>query len=167
MEISLDELLASREARRDFQNELLRRYSGKTLVCLTVVMPGSVKRNTQSLIVAQAALSALIARFGSDMTAMQVRDLATGYEAYLLTSLSPLEAKRAVCHIEETHPLGRLFDLDVMTRAGEPVSRADIGLAPRRCLLCDQEARWCMRNHTHTREELMARIGEMIDAYVG
>ena len=60
-----------------------------------------------------------------------------------------------------------MFDLDVMTRAGEPVSRADIGLAPRRCLLCDREARWCMRNHTHTREELMARIGEMIDAYVG
>ena len=81
MQISLDELLASREARRDFQDELLRRYPGKTLVCLTVVMPGSVKRNTQSLIVAQAALSALIARFGSDMTAMQVRDLATGYEA--------------------------------------------------------------------------------------
>ena len=143
MEISLDELLASREARRDFQDELLRRYPGKTLVCLTVVMPGSVKRNTQSLIVAQAALSALIARFGSDMTAMQVRDLATGYEAYLLTSLSPLEAKRAVCHIEETHPLGRLFDLDVMTRAGEPVSRADIGPAPRRRPPCDPPAGAC------------------------
>lgn len=167
MDISLDELLASREARRDFQQDLLRRHPGKTLVCLTVVMPGTVKRNASSLIVAQAGLSALIARFGSDMEGMQVRDLATGFEAYLLTSLSPQEAKRAVCRIEESHPLGRLFDLDVLDAAGMPLSRADLGLAPRRCLLCDREARWCMRNHTHSREELTARIGEMIDAYVG
>ena len=167
MEISLDELLASREARRDFQQGLLRRHPGKTLVCLTVVMPGTVKRNVSSLIVAQAGLSALIARFGSDMESMQVRDLVTGFEAYLLTSLSPREAKRAVCHIEESHPLGRLFDLDVLDAAGMPLSRADLGLAPRRCLLCDRESRWCMRNHTHSREELTARIGEMIDASVG
>ena len=166
MEITLDQLLASREARQDFQQELLRAHAGATLVCLTVIMPGTVKRNAHSLIVAQAALSALIARFGSDMIRMEVRDLATGYEAYLLTPLAPEEAKRADCRIEDTHPLGRLFDLDVIDASGTILSRSDLGLEPRRCLLCDREARWCMRNHTHTHAELMARIGEMIDAYV-
>ena len=167
MEITLDGLLASREARRDFQQELLRRHPGNTLVCLTVVMPGPVKRNAASLIVAQAALTALIGRFGGDVTRMEVRDLPTGYEAYLLTPLPPAEVKRAACAMEDTHPLGRLFDLDVLDAAGIPLSRADLGLAPRRCLLCERDARWCMRNHTHTTGELAARIGEMIDAYVG
>ena len=109
MEITLDQLLASREERASFQKELLKSYPGKTLVCLTVIMPGKVKRNLQSLIVAQAALTALVSAFGDSMLKLEVRDRQTGYEAYLETTLSHGEAKRKTCSIEDTHPLGRLF----------------------------------------------------------
>ena len=166
MEITLDELLASREDRQRRQQELLRQHPGATLVCLTVIMPGPVKRDLRSLVVAQAALDALIARFGSDMEDIRTRDLPTGYEAYLLVSCSPEEAKRAVCLIEDTHPLGRLFDMDVLDASGRALSRTDLGMEERRCLLCGREARWCMRNHTHTREELLAEIDRRIAAYV-
>ena len=87
MEITLDQLLASREERASFQKELLKSYPGKTLVCLTVIMPGKVKRNLQSLIVAQAALTALVSAFGDSMLKLEVRDRQTGYEAYLETTL--------------------------------------------------------------------------------
>lgn len=166
MEITLDELLASREARQNRRQDLLREHPGRTLVCLTVIMPGPVKRNSRTLIAAQAALDALVARFGSDMTALQTQDLQTGYEAYLLVSCTSEEAKRAVCHIEDTHVLGRLFDMDVWDPEGHPVSRTDLGMAERPCLLCGREARWCMRNRTHTREELLAEIDRRIEAYV-
>ena len=166
MEITLDQLLASREERASFQKELLKSYPGKTLVCLTVIMPGKVKRNLQSLIVAQAALTALVCAFGDSMLKLEVRDRQTGYEAYLETTLSHGEAKRKTCSIEDTHPLGRLFDLDVIDADGIPISRETIGLDPRKCLICDNEARYCMRNRTHTLSELSARIDEMIEAYV-
>lgn len=166
MEITLDQLLASREERASFQKELLKSYPGKTLVCLTVIMPGKVKRNLQSLIVAQAALTALVSAFGDSMLKLVVRDRQTGYEAYLETTLSHGEAKRKTCSIEDTHPLGRLFDLDVIDADGVPISRETIGLNPRKCLICDNEARYCMRNRTHTLSELSARIDEMIEAYV-
>ena len=166
MEITLDQLLASREERASFQKELLKSYPGKTLVCLTVIMPGKVKRNPQSLIVAQAALTALVSAFGDSMLKLVVRDRQTGYEAYLETTLSHGEAKRKTCSIEDTHPLGRLFDLDVIDADGVPISRETIGLNPRKCLICDNEARYCMRNRTHTLSELSARIDEMIEAYV-
>lgn len=166
MEITLDQLLASREERASFQKELLKSYPGKTLVCLTVIMPGKVKRNLQSLIVAQAALTALVCAFGDSMLKLEVRDRQTGYEAYLETTLSHGEAKRKTCSIEDTHPLGRLFDLDVIDADGVPISRETIGLNPRKCLICDNEARYCMRNRTHTLSELSARIDEMIEAYV-
>lgn len=45
MEITLEELLKSRDERHAHQMELLKEHEGLTLVCLTVVMPGSVKRN--------------------------------------------------------------------------------------------------------------------------
>ena len=166
MKISLDQLLASRDQRWHRQQELLREHPDETLLCLTVIMPGAVKRNRFSLVVAQAATEAMRVAFADSITWMEERDLETGFEAYAFTTHPLLDAKRMACHIEEEHPLGRLFDLDVIDTTGTPVSRSAIGAEPRRCLLCQQEARFCMRNHTHSREELQARIEKIVDEYV-
>ena len=166
MEITLDALLQSRDDRHALQQQLLQQHPGSTLMCLTVVMPGNVKRNLCSLVTAQAAVTSLLERMGDHVTATRARDLATGYEAYLITDLPTLEAKRVTCDIEDSHPLGRLFDIDVMNADGTPISRQTVGGEPRRCLLCDHEARWCMRNHSHTQEELKACIQQMVDDYV-
>ena len=166
MEITLDALLQSRDNRHALQQQLLQQHPGNTLVCMTVVMPGNVKRNLYSVVTAQAALTALFDRLGEHVKATRARDLVTGYEAYLITDLPAPEAKRVTCDIEDSHPLGRLFDIDVMGADGAPITRQSVGSEPRRCLLCDNEARWCMRNHSHSQEELMARIQQMIDDYV-
>lgn len=170
--ITLHELLASRDARHATQQKLLAEHSGKTLVCLTVIMPGSVKRNHQSLCVAHAAVEAMREAFHlNDMSdaereaVLTERDLNTGYEAYLITPLPLLEAKRIAVTIEDTHPLGRLFDIDVINSDGIPVTRNDIGEKPRRCLVCEHEARYCMRMRWHTQEEIWAKINEMVDLY--
>lgn len=157
--ITLEELLDSRDKRHALQMELLEQHPAETLVCLTVIMPGAIKRNEQSLIVARAAVEAARATFGNTLTE---RDLPTGYEAYLLTTLTETEAKRQACQIEDSHPLGRLFDIDIIRHDGTPLSRQEIGAEPRRCLICDNEARYCMRNHSHTQEELMKKIQELI-----
>lgn len=188
--VTLHELLASRDARHAMQQKLLAEHPGKTLVCLTVVVPGSVKRNRQSLVVAHAAVDAMRSGFGIvksyrndckstamneadiDTTSVSAdglieRDLETGYEAYLLTALPLLEAKRTAVHIEDTHPLGRLFDIDVISADGIPVSRDVVGEKPRRCLVCDREARYCMRMRWHTQEEIWAKIDKLVDSFVG
>lgn len=183
MPITLDELLASRDARHAMQQKLMAEHSGKTLVCLTVVMPGSVKRNQQSLTVARAAVKAMRKAYNiSDdllpetelltnelkietRECLVERDLNTGYEAYLITPLPLLEAKRVAVDIEDTHPLGRLFDIDVIDAQGIPVSRDRVVGQPRRCLVCDHEARYCMRMRWHTQEEIWARIKQMTDDY--
>lgn len=144
----------------------VRDYPQWTLLCLTVIMPGSVKRDSRSLAVAEAALEALKADLEGVIREQLVRDLPTGYEAYLLVDLPLLEAKRRACAIEDTHPLGRLFDIDVINDMASPVSRAAIGQEPRRCLLCGREVRYCMRNRSHSTEELQTRISQMIDEYV-
>ena len=183
MPITLDELLASRDARHAMQQKLMAEHSGKTLVCLTVVMPGSVKRNQQSLTVARAAVKAMRKAYNisddllpetelltNELKAeagecLVERDLNTGYEAYLITPLPLLEAKRVAVDIEDTHPLGRLFDIYVIDAQGIPVSRDRVGGQPRRCLVCDHEARYCMRMRWHTQEEIWARIKQMTDDY--
>ncbi|MBQ7422864.1 MAG: citrate lyase holo-[Prevotella sp.] len=166
MEITLEQLLASRDDRHEMQQKLLRESRMQTLVCLTVIMPGRVKRNELSIFVADVAVEALYeSELYTPGNNLITRDLETGYEAYLLTPLPQMEAKRIACGIEESHPLGRLFDLDIIGKSGIPVSREAIGLPPRQCLLCERESRYCMRNHSHTQEEIHTRIQQMIETY--
>ena len=105
-------------------------------------------------------MAALLNRFGSVLRHVQVKDLETGYEAYLAVNLPPRLVKTLCCEIEDTHPLGRLMDIDVVG-----VDRAAIGLPPRKCLLCENEVRYYMRARTHSAEELLGRIEEMIKDY--
>lgn len=165
MEITLDMLLESREKRWQMQRQLIQDNPGLTLVCLTVIMPGNVKRNAQSLVVAHAAVEAIQRAFGQSIQWQREQDLSTGYEGYYLVDMSMIACKRLACEIEDNHPLGRLFDIDVINTHVEPVSRSVIGREGRKCLLCDQDARYCMRNHTHTRDELQQKIQQMIEAY--
>lgn len=165
MEITLDMLLESREKRWQLQRQLIQDNPGLTLVCLTVIMPGNVKRNAQSLVVAHAAVEAIQEAFGQSIQWQREQDLSTGYECYYLVDMSMIACKRLACEIEDNHPLGRLFDIDVINTHVEPVSRSVIGREGRKCLLCDHDARYCMRNHTHTRDELQQKIQQMIEAY--
>ncbi len=163
--ISLDQLLDSRDKRALYQRQLLERFPEGSLVCLTVQLPGPVKRDSRSLVIGGAGLSALLNRFGSHVSYAEVKDLETGYEAYLMVAQPALEVKRACCRLEREHPLGRLMDMDVMGREG-PVSREQLGLPPRQCLLCSQPARYCMRARTHTPEELQEKINHLINNFI-
>jgi len=166
MEITLDLLLASRDRRVATQQKLREIYPNHTLVCLTVIMPGNVKRNLSSFIVSHAATTSLLNRFEDKIVDLKVHDLTTGYELYLITKMPQREAKIAACEIEDNHPLGRLFDIDVFDSDGIPIKREIVGSQPRKCLMCDNEARYCMRNRSHTPQQLMDKINEIIEAYV-
>ena len=190
MPITLAELLDSRDKRVEHQKDLLGANPGKSLLCLTVQLPGPEKRNATSLKIAHAGVEAVRKAFVPVYE--ELRDLETGYEAYFLVDLPAEEAKRRTCQIEDTHPLGRLMDIDVLYKPQPvvenyfsqdfaknrfstpstkpahlnmevmPVGRTEIGLKARRCLLCGNEVRYCMRAKSHTVSELLARIEEMV-----
>lgn len=159
--VTLEQLLQSRDKRSAFQRELLKRLPGRTLVCFTVQLPGPEKRNTLSGAIAKAGKEALEGLWGA---ALEEKDLETGYEAYWMVGEPASEVKNRCCTLEEAHPLGRLMDIDVIGPDG-PVSRTEVGREPRKCLLCDQPARVCMRARTHSSEELLRKIEQMVKAY--
>ena len=163
MEITLEQLLGARDARYARQLSLTEEWPDKTLVCLTVVLPGPVKRDARSLRVAEAAVAAV--REVLAPTDEELRDLETGFEGYFLVDAPLLDVKKACCRIENEHPYGRLMDLDVLERIGDtvaPVSRDRVGEPPRPCLLCPRPARECMRAHTHTPEEVFQAIDKIL-----
>ena len=162
MPVTLEQLLKSRDNRAKHQKDLLDSYPGRSLLCMTVQLPGPEKRNRTSLAIALAGVEAVRNAFTPEYE--ELRDLETGYEAYFLVSPGALDAKRITCALEGSHPLGRLMDIDVIGPEG-PVSRGDIGLPPRKCLLCEKEVRFCMRAKSHSTEELTAKIQQMVNDY--
>ena len=163
LEISLEQLLQSRDDRCARQAALVKAWPGRTLVCLTVILPGPVKRDARSLKVAEAGVAAV--REILNPVYKELYDLETGYEGYFIVDGQLLDIKKACCEIENEHPLGRLMDLDVLEPAGEsvvPVSRERVGESPRRCLICGRPARECMRSHAHSREDLLWEIDRLL-----
>ena len=196
------------------QRELLEANPGLSLLSLTVQPPGSVKRTELSLAVADAGVRAVREAFPVEFE--ELRDLETGYEAFFLVNMDPLDAKRLACHVEDTHPLGRLMDIDVIVlnsipdssaasatpgslrfapypgkcspgvaltapchpeptschpersegSVPLPIGREELGLEPRKCLLCDRPARECMRARTHSVDELLEKIQTLVKSYL-
>ena len=202
MPVTLEQLLQSRDNRAQHQKDLLGTFPGKSLLCFTVQLPGADKRNARSLAIARAGVEAVWEAFAPCHE--ELRDLETGFEGYFVVDVPAREAKLRACRIEDTHPLGRLMDIDVVATidpeavfsaetgrnlseenyfsGGFPknqfssssftaspvtiVGREAVGLPPRRCLLCGAEVRHCMRARTHTTEQLLQRIGELVEAYL-
>ena len=166
MEITLEQLLKSRDQRWDRERRLLQEFPGQTLVVLTVVMPGRVKRNAHTRVIARAAEAAVQAFLGPKVVLRYTNDAPTGYEAYWIVRAEARSVKRQMCGIEDFHPLGRLFDLDVIQSDATPLSRTDVGFVPRRCLLCDKQAQICARSRRHSVSELTAKIAAMLSTYL-
>lgn len=164
--ITLDELLRSRDERQRLQRQLLTEHPGLTLLVATVIMPGAVKRTRCTQIAARAIEEEMKRAFSKHITLHFHHDYPTGYEGWYLVAVSPDCAKRTACRIEDGHPLGRMFDIDVFDSTGIPISRVSIGLNERKCLLCDHEARYCMRQRTHSLQELQDCIQSLVDHYV-
>lgn len=166
MAVTLEQMLHSRDDRQALQRQYLDQHPGLTLMVLTVVMPGSDKRTDDSLTVAGAAVEAVHKEFGPQIRMFTERDLITGFEGWFMLETDARQAKRRACMLEDTHPLGRLFDLDVFDAASRaPLSRTELGLEQRRCLICERPARECMRSQAHSYAKILARIHQTVESY--
>ncbi|MGM9999402.1 MAG: citrate lyase holo-[acyl-carrier protein] synthase [Candidatus Bruticola sp.] len=163
--IELEELLESRDKRCAFQQYLLK-LRPVPLISFMVNMPGPIKRSPLSEKLHAAGCSELKKVLKSTIIWSEVRQLNTGFEGYFAVDLSPEELKRQTCSIEDCHPLGRLWDFDVHTLKGQ-ISRQQLDLAPRLCLMCSKPAPLCARSRAHSLPELLSRICTMANQYFG
>jgi holo-ACP synthase len=166
-EVTLEEVLLNRERRVLRQHKAIEAF-GRPLVSVTLVNPGPVKDSSsarQSMVHALRALDALMTDRRWPVLKQEVHFDSTGPEALFVVDASSRELKQAATRLEEEHPLGRLWDLDVIDPHERAISRKALGLPPRRCLLCGEDARVCGRSRAHPIHELQHAIEEMIHAY--
>lgn len=160
---TLAEILDSRE-RRAARLLALEAEGKGTVVSLTVNWPGPDKGCGLAHAIHRAGVDALEEAFEGRIRSREVTALPTGSEGTFRIDGTPEEVKGITVGIEDAHMLGRLFDMDVM-KEGKPLSRGQLGHAPRRCMICGGETLVCRRQKQHTLEELLICIEAMAAAF--
>ena len=163
MHVTVADMMAAREARAMAQMALLQKHKGAVVVYLTMNIPGPLKRSDlfdRAFDAGEHAVRAILAPHRTHF-AHAIREK-TGCEAIFCVEGDPIEIKRRLCALDDGQPIGRLWDVDVLYGMGEKVSRTDIGLPPRKCLLCDQDAPVCARSRAHTVDALVQKANALI-----
>ena len=153
--VALDDILAARDARVARQQAMLAQ--GGVLLSLTLVAPGAVKRSPLLDAIFAAALAALRPLVDDARARIEAVD-DSGHHALYLLDGEARDWKTRMLALENRAPLSRLWDIDIIDRDGVAVSRRDLGLPPRRCLLCDADAKTCARERRHSIAALQADI---------
>ena len=171
METTIMEILDAREMRVQRQRELLREYP-MTLLCFTLNIPGPDK--TRELAEKGFALGNRLLReclSKEKICHYEQRCTAAGWESFYAVDLPAQALKSITVALEDKTPAGRVFDMDVLSSGGEKVTREDLGLPSRKCLLCDQNAAVCGRSRTHSVTQLLEKtdafLQDGISQYLG
>ena len=159
-----EEILRSREARA-FRQKAFLQQGCPCLISFTLNIPGAVKRFPLAQAAFQAGLCELQNIFSAEAELLFTSAEGTGPEAIFSCALSPLSAKKKTVLIEEFHPLGRLFDIDVLDQSGISVSRSMLGLPPRSCLLCSESGKLCRRRGGHSLSSLQEKVAILLDEF--
>ena len=162
--IELPAMLTAREQRAARQLALRQKYHRPQL-SFGLNIPGPVK-TTPALrqLFDQTCLSIRdrLTDLNVDILDSQTLYAPTGNEYLLAFDGDETVVKAAMTQLEENTPLGRLFDIDILTAAGEKLSRSE----PRRCLLCERQAQDCARSRRHSVDELTTYIGLLLAKYM-
>lgn len=165
--VTLEEMLRAREKRAARQRQALDCYR-LPLISLSLVAPGAVKNSPVWRRVADYAQREILALCQQkEWVCVWEKhiDERSGPE-WMAAVCAPAKAlKRHISLLEEQHPLGRLWDIDIIDSDGRPLSRRELGLPARRCLICQQEAHVCARSRQHALALLLDDIARRIEGY--
>lgn len=159
-QVELNDMLHCREYRATLQRALLEKYHAP-LLSFTLNIPGPIKNNNLLSDIFSIGMKSIKAIFNNHQIHIlqeHYSDEITGNEYICAFDGNVDSVKDHMVNLENTHPLGRLFDIDILDAKGQKLSRQQY----RSCLICNKQAQDCARNRTHSIEEMQLAILKII-----
>ena len=129
-----------------------------------VNMPGLCKSTDDAKIIFEAAMDAIL-KSNLKIISEQRNKTKSGYEALIVVDNDVKIIKNRAMLIEQKHLLGRFMDIDVIDVDYHIISRKELLDTPRKCYICDNDAKICARSQRHTLEELLSFIHTAVVKY--
>lgn len=157
-EVTLHQILNAREMRAELQKSLLKTYN-TPLVCFTMNIAGPIKTSRLIERAFFEGIEILQGKLPQKSILHRETDVSfTGCQAMFCVSMTAQELKKICTDIEESCPLGRLFDMDVLDTDGTKLSRDNL----RGCIVCGASGRECAAGRLHSVEELQETTRKII-----
>lgn len=151
-EATLAQILQAKEDRVRLQKYFLQTFRCP-VICFTMNIAGPIKNSPLIQRGFQAGLRALETRLPKNTIRMYREDISvTGCQAMYAVDMDAAELKKICTSIEESTPLGRLFDMDVLAVDGSKLERCE----ERSCIVCGAPGRVCAAGRLHTVSQLQA-----------
>lgn len=156
------ELLKARDLRQKRLDEVLG-LTDNTLIQMSLNVPGANKcpaRGEPLLLWGDEQLRGMFSRL------LQVHCQADllGPWAIYMTASAAIETKMRCCAIEEKTTFSRLLDLDVFSSTGQCVGRQQLNLEQRKCIVCQEDAKECMRTKRHDRTMINETLQQLLNS---
>lgn len=163
--VELMAMLQTREWRADQQRTMLTAQPQATMIWSSTRIPGPIKTGTHLTTKYQAIATGMMNKYGDQVITAGSFQRPTGFEFYLLVDRPAAQVKQELVTFEQETKFGQLCDLDVLTlgtTALVHVSREQLMLPRRKCLVCGGDAKVCSRSRAHTLIEMQRVVDEII-----
>lgn len=158
-------ILEARDRREVLRKRILKQY-GMPLIQVSPVNPGPVKDTHRARRIQQEA-EKQVSRILQNARIPILYETKVQEEAgpwALFVAEGPVrQIKMMLVELEETHPWGRLFDLDVIDPSGVPLSRRMLGYPERRCLVCGEPVSFCAPGSVHSLNVIHQAIDHLLE----
>ena len=164
MEVTLPQMLFARERRVQRQQALLAAFP-HPLVSFTMNIAGPEKDSPlirRGFRAGCRMLESALSQAGVKVLRRELEWLDTGCEGYYAVAGDASAVKSLCAAIEDSCPLGRLFDMDVLTPQGEQLRRDTADADQRRCIVCGAPGRGCASRRVHTVEQLQQATRQIL-----
>jgi holo-ACP synthase len=152
----IESIMLAREERYFRQRSLLKTFK-LSLITYSVNFPGSNKNTELAHFIFSSGL-ADFEKAGIIYVYREIRFSPAGPGAYFIVDAEPLQLKQKLIALEESCAYGRLYDFDLFKPDGSLISRRDLSLPPRKCLICNGDWVVCRKENRHSTKELLAAI---------
>lgn len=166
-QVSLYEVLDAKEKRVMIQQRLLSDLK-MPLISFTLNIAGNIKNfplAKKTFLEGKSLIKKHLQRNNIAIVREKDNNSKTGFEAFFVVNSDALLLKKLMVQIENSSLLGRIFDIDILKVSGEKISREDIGVHNRTCLICNDFAHLCSRSKKHSMEEVVRKTVEIMVGY--
>lgn len=166
--VSLEQVLLAKEQRVQNQQVAITRYQSP-IISLTLVIPGPVKKSPAAKFLFDQAINTLHHALDQNNFSIyyeQHIEAVTGFEAIIAVNCTASKLKQLCIEIERNHPLGRLWDIDIIDPVTQmSIPRTGFEQKPRKCLICGDNAKACGRGRRHSVAEIFEEMKKIITNY--
>ncbi len=157
-----EQILTAREEKINLISQLFNSYPRSSLITIKVNRPG-LKNQVTDYFILKIFYNLIIKNF--QIITAKLNNSFDGPFYTIVLKDKNRDYKLKLIELEETHPLGRLIDLDYFDQSDRSLSRTELNLPLRKCFLCNNPAFVCARNKTHKVAQLTHFIDNKFKTY--